>query len=155
MMRAFGRSVALVGIFISWPSFSGFAQERICTATEAAAAERNALLGARPDSWSKVYDSYKRFGHCDDGSVGEGFSDAVVRLLAIRWDQLNRLRRLVSSDRRFRRFVLDHIDATTDEDDLKTILVSARTKCPAGAGALCLSIAMRADSARRDMNKTK
>jgi hypothetical protein len=64
---------------------------------------------------------------------GEGYSDTVVRLLAIRRDQLDTLRRHVSSDSTCHDFVLRHVDATTDEDDLEKILVSDRTRCPAGA----------------------
>jgi hypothetical protein len=149
-----GRRFMLISILILLTAISSFAQERICTPTEAQAAERSALLEVRALSWPTVYDSFKRFGHCDDGSVGEKYSDSIVRLLATRWDQLSTLRRLVLSDGKFHDFVLRHIDATTDEDDLKKVAVSARARCPAVAKTLCTSIEMRTDSALRGIHKT-
>jgi hypothetical protein len=46
--------------------------------------------------------------------------------------------------------VLRHIDATTDESDIKKIVANATTRCPANAKALCAEIATAAQGALRD-----
>lgn len=43
-----------------------------CTLQEAFAAERTA---STLRSWPEVHSAFIRYGHCDDGAIGEGFSD--------------------------------------------------------------------------------
>jgi hypothetical protein len=71
-----GRHLGLVGILILFTAISSFPPHRICTPAEAQAAQRRTQLPAKAGSWANVYDSFKRFGHCDDGSIAEGYSDA-------------------------------------------------------------------------------
>jgi hypothetical protein len=51
---------------------------RRCTASEARQADEglNHLT-----NWRQLYNAFKRFGHCDDGAIAEGWSAAVVNLL--------------------------------------------------------------------------
>jgi hypothetical protein len=102
-------------------------------------------------SWGAIHESSKRFGHCDDGYVGEGYSDAVVGMLAKHWAQLGDLSRIAGSDAAFRAFVLSHIDATTDEQELRTVLDSATKRCAKSHRALCTDIGGLARSALREM----
>ena len=104
-------------------------------------------------TWEQVYDSFKRYAACDDGIVAEGYSDAVVRMLADRWDQLPALRTLVHRDERFRKFVFMHIDATTDDHDLDRLVANASRHCPKGDGQLCSTIRRRAVAARSQQDE--
>lgn len=39
-------------------------------------------------NWQAVRDSYARYRQCDDGSIAEGNSEAVVRLLVDKWNTI-------------------------------------------------------------------
>jgi hypothetical protein len=112
--------------------------KKICAPEEARQAE------AETDhlrDWGSVHRSYERFSHCDDGSIAEGYSDAVAKLLADHWDQFSRFVQLVSSDKRFAPFVVKHIDETIPREVLLKILKNAHSRCPAGRKGLCEQIA--------------
>lgn len=80
------------------------------------------------------------------------FSDNVVRLLAHNWKEIADLQKLVSSDSTFRRFVLKHVDATTDSEDLKTVLLNSGEYCPASAKQLCQSLKAQSISALKEIS---
>ncbi|HZX27697.1 MAG TPA: hypothetical protein VFF16_11535, partial [Telluria sp.] len=65
----------------------------------------------RLESWAALDQARRRFSHCDDGSIAEGFSEAVARLLVDRWKTLRMLTLLARQDARLTSFVLKHIDA--------------------------------------------
>jgi hypothetical protein len=89
------------------------------------------------DSWIKVEWALKKYGHCDDGGIAEGNSEAVARLLVDRWATLPSLAELVKRDPALKRFVLRHIDTTLDTDDLDKIKAFASSQCPTGTASLC------------------
>ena len=92
------------------------------------------------DSWKKVHHAFKDFSKCDDGGVAEGLSEAVVHLLAHDWQHVSELQRLIHVDQNFEGFVLKHIDATTDDSDLRTIERLSASKCPMHGEALCAKV---------------
>ena len=102
--------------------------------------------------WDALYDAFHRFSHCEDRAVAAGFTHSVVWMLASRWDDLHDLEHLAEANRRFRAFVLRHIDATADEVDLRRI-IARTTKCPGHARPLCREIDRRARAALREMGK--
>src|SRR6266446_4724451 len=78
-----------------------------CGTEDAIRAEKEASsLG----SWAAVYESYKKFARCDDGAIGEGYSDSIARLLSDQWSTADELNRFVSHDKGFEKFRLRHID---------------------------------------------
>ena len=92
--------------------------------------------------WRKIHAFYTaHFPPCpDDGVFAEGYSELVVRTLAKNWSNVHELTAATRQDRRFKAFVLRHIDATTNEVDLRVILSSATSHCPKGSAALCAEI---------------
>ena len=89
-------------------------------------------------SWDSVYRFYKQFSHCDDGSIGEGISDAIAKLLANRWDRFPEFVKLASNDKAFEKFVLRHVDETIDwTSDAPRIHENASRHCPSNAGRMC------------------
>ena len=106
------------------------------TWTREEAIEADKSLDSLSD-WRHVYESFKRHGHCDDGAIAEGYSEAVARLLAGHWDDLPLLLRYTRQDPNFERFILHHIDETISLSDAKIIHERAETKCPAHARQLC------------------
>jgi len=105
------------------------------------------------NNWKTIYAVFKRnFPGCpDDGMFAEGYSDVIVRALAKRWNDSRELKSLTDRDPAFRAFVLRHIDATTDPDELNQALKNARTKCPVGASRLCKEVATNATAAIKEM----
>ncbi len=115
--------------------------EKPCTKQEAMQAEEEA---DHLDNWNAVYQSFKRFSHCDDGGIAEGYSDAVGKLLADHWNQFPDLVKLATSDQRFQSFVVRHIDETIPADTLKKTAQNAKSRCPGNAAGLCKLIARAA-----------
>src|SRR5580704_4033314 len=104
-------------------------------------------------TWEQIHDWFKRYSTCNEGAPAEGYSDAVVRMLADRWIQLSILQTLIDRDKRFGEFVFEHIDATTDDHDLDRVVANADRHCPQGDRQLCGSISRRAVAARSDQDK--
>ncbi len=89
-------------------------------------------------TWAEIHAAFARYApQCDDGGVAEGFSDRIVHLLASNWDALPELDKLARTDPGFGRFVLRHIDATADTDELRAITKNAESQCPSGHKRLC------------------
>lgn len=72
-------------------------------------------------------------------------SEAVARNLMDRWERLSRLGELIK-DAGFRRFILKHVDATLNADDLKKIGLNAEKRCPTNLRALCRELKIRAEA---------
>ena len=112
-----------------------------CSDTEAQRAESEAVMLR---SWDDLYESYKRYKHCDDGAIAEGYSEAVARILVDHWNTLSRLADITHKDTDFRRFVLKHIDETLNLEDVKNIRANAEKRCPSGLRDLCRDIRKQA-----------
>ena len=108
-----------------------------CSRPASLAAE---VIAPAAGSWSDLYSSYQSYSQCDDGAIGQGFSDSVVRLLATQWESLPKLRDLAASDPKFGAFVLSHVDATADPDQLLAVGQFAANDCPVGLETLCKEI---------------
>ena len=120
------------------------AQARSCSAAEADAAD---AAVADIDSWPAVAFVAKKYRHCDDGSIAEGSSEAVARLLVDHWDQLSVLNKLSQRDPELRRFVLRHVDSTLDTDDLQKLHALVTRKCPKGVAGLCRDLGAQVKTA--------
>lgn len=108
---------------------------------------------ADPKTWSDLYRLFKTFGQCDDGAIGEGFSEDVAQLFLKQWIHLDTLKHLMASDKSFERFVLRHLDTTLDENELKAIAENARSHCPTGEARLCQSIEIEAQRSLEELRK--
>lgn len=115
-----------------------------CTRADAEKADYEA---SRLRTWDKLYQSYLRYSGCDDGSIGEGYSDSVVRLLAHHWEALPQALPLFAGNTGFYRFVLKHVDPTTANDDLMLIRTDTIHSCPTGGDEICVQIRKAAENA--------
>jgi hypothetical protein len=130
----------LVLLALSLISACAATSPRQCLPAEERAADE---VAGRLASWTDLYNAYQRFSHCDDGSIGEGFSESVSLLLVGSWDRIGELRRLIERDRSFETFVLKHIDATVPMERLDAIAKKAESQCSTDK-SLCEKIAQRA-----------
>ena len=103
--------------------------------------------------WTKIHNFYKKyFPSCpDDGMFAEGYSELIVRTLAKDWVQITKLDAAASKDKRFKAFVLRHIDATTNEADLRVILKNSQSKCSPVHALLCAQITRATRTAIKEL----
>ena len=114
--------------------------KKACTQQDARQAEVEA---SSLQDWEQVYKSYKRFGQCDDASIGEGYSDSVARLLSDHWETAGELLQLISHDKGFEQFVLRHIDELMSPMQAETIRRNALSHCSTTEKSLCRKIIFR------------
>jgi hypothetical protein len=125
-------------------------QAHECTVAEARAAD------AASDywhSWSSIFAAYKRYRQCDNGAPGEGFSDDIVHVLATHWSSLHQAQRFIAQQPSFQDFIVRHVDATADYDELVRVDHSATNSCPRSATLLCKKLASAAKSALAEIDK--
>ena len=109
-----------------------------CTQSQARQAARQA---EKLRDWAGLRGFHSRFARCDDGEVADLVAEAVVRLLAQRWEDIDALAAEVRRDPPFKAYVLDHIDSTADTAQLERIKANASTRCPQAHASLCRDIA--------------
>jgi hypothetical protein len=109
-----------------------------------------ASIDPEHNSWKEFHNLFIKYKECDDGVYGEGYTDFITRSLARHWDRFNELVKLTASDKVFEDFVLRHIDATADQNDIKLLLANAQQKCPASASSLCSKIIGAGSSALKE-----
>lgn len=103
-------------------------------------------------SWGSLHKSFQEYvPRCDDGFIAEGYTEAVMVLLAAHWSSLHELALVAKRDPAFREFVLRHINSSADSGDLKRIEEQAATQCSSKYKALCSSIHAAAVKAIRDL----
>ena len=103
-------------------------------------------------SWQNIYDSYKKYQQCDDGAIAEGYSDSITGLMANNWDALKDLKMFTETDKEFLKFILRHIDASVDPDDVKKVSDNASQHCAANFSELCSLIKERAEEILKELN---
>jgi len=104
-------------------------------------------------TWKDLHAWHKNYSKCDDGYFGEGLSEFVVVSLARRWETLPLLKIEMTKNKSFEQFVLKHIDATTDENDLAVVIKNATAKCPSHFGPFCKKIAKKARVALKEIGE--
>jgi hypothetical protein len=106
--------------------------------------DKQSLAQHAPKDWQSLYRLFKQFGACDDGAIGEQFSEDVAQLFSKQWTHLDKLNRLATTDKAFEQFVLRHIDTTLDENELLAIADNSKVHCPVGEKRICGLIHARA-----------
>lgn len=151
-LARFARQEGLTLVALALAVMLGQAQAApSCSREEMANAEAAAAAAAAHD-WEAMYDTFHRFSLCDHGAVSEKFSGSVVHLLASRWDELYDLEHFAEANRSFRAFVLNHIDATASEKELRRILAYTK-ECPGYARPICREIENRARAALSELKE--
>lgn len=116
-----------------------------CSPSKAGDAEN--VAGALRN-WDAMLDAYKKYAACDDGAIAAGFTESVVRILVDHWESVDRLQVLSSKDKKFRLFVLNHINESAHLPDLDRVADNASKHCPQRAHSLCADIVKTASSSK-------
>lgn len=106
--------------------------------------DKQSLAQHAPKDWQSFYHLFKQFGACDDGAIGEQFSEDVAQLFSKQWTHLDKLNRLAATDKAFEQFVLRHIDTTLDENELLLIVDNSKLHCRAAEKRICGLVHARA-----------
>lgn len=112
------------------------ADNQVCTKEEAIAAEMAGIA----QSWDQLHQQFRRYSHCDDGAISEGFSESVTLLLAEHWQEISQLAIILRYDSAFQKFVILHIDETVPVGRLNRIAENANKRCPRSLKGLCREI---------------
>ena len=123
---------------------------KTCTSRDADAAE---TMVDHLDSWAKISETFAKYGHCDDGSIAEGNSEGVARLLVDHWSLLPQLGTLIEHNQPLKAFVLRHLDATINPADLDKIVALATSSCPSGMDSLCQDLKGAASQAAEESKR--
>lgn len=126
---------------------AGSVMAKDCSPSDAEAAD---LAVDHLNNWHEVYENVNQYSQCDDGSIAEGNSEAVIRLLVDKWNTLPELNTLVKKKPAFGEWVLNHVDSTLDSDDLQKAAHLATSQCPTTATMLCQQIVRAATQAAED-----
>jgi hypothetical protein len=112
-------------------------------------------LLSKVKSWADLHRWFKDYADCDDGNLVDDVAEYVTSSLARDWQDLSKLGQEIKREPRFKAFVLRHIDATVDTEDLEAVRKNADQRCPAGSEPLCASIASAAQSALDDIERAQ
>jgi hypothetical protein len=134
-------ALALVGWYLMVPNVGAEDKAPPCRRQSAILAEEEA---STLRTWESIYASFVRYRGCDDGAIAEGYSESVIKMLALRWEQFPSLERLIARDGSFQQFVIRHIDDTVDARDLDAAAANALRYCPTQATSLCSMIRQKA-----------
>lgn len=138
-------SIVLFGIAGCLPISSTSAQEHCSPEMNNRAV--SLLIDAR-ENWPSLLKHQKKFAVCDDGELGEGYSDAVVRLFAQKWDQFGTFAAIATKDPAFQHWAVRHVDATASDDDLHKIILNTNTCAnDVKVASLCKIIRQSAENA--------
>ena len=136
----------LLVAFLSLATFAQCARAKpTCALTDAEFATALRTL----KHWQAINQFHKKhFPPCpDDGMYAEGYSELIVRTLALRWSSIPELHALVEARPEFREFVLKHVDASADPAQLKQVLKRATNQCPPATTELCNALRKTARAA--------
>lgn len=125
----------------------------VCSSKASSRADSSLVSAA--GAWGSLFRHWRTYSSCDDGGVAEGYSDAVVVLLARRWGKFDEFVSLSERNPAFRKWAIGHIDATTSTDDLTQVLRNT-ARCTGGVRrkALCGEVARAARDALNELSAT-
>ena len=108
-------------------------------------------LESAASDWGSRLRHQETFVSCDDGALAEGYSDAVVSLLAHQWDRFDVFVTLSERRPAFREWAIRHIEATASIGDLEQVVRNA-TRCTGSAKTrvLCGQVGKAAREALND-----
>ncbi|MEX3895073.1 hypothetical protein [Paraburkholderia sp. BR10954] len=140
------RKMAALLVAAAIAAWMPLAYGNICPEKDAFAAD---AMVDHLDSWAPVNSAFSQYGHCDDGGIAEGYSEAIARLLIDPWKALPELDAQIKLDPPLESFVLRHINSTLDIDDLAKIATLSTRSCPKGMSSLCKALANAASQAEQ------
>jgi hypothetical protein len=110
--------------------------QKECTKADAAAAEKSVDRVVNYPALLKVWRDY---GHCDQGPVGEGFTDAILRLM-VEWKDVDTVAQDMAREPNYKKFIHRHLQSNAAKEDRQSIYSRAKASCPVTQGAFCAEL---------------
>ena len=137
-------------------SYSILAEEPVwieqCKPLENAIETASRLKKVTALTLENVFEANRKVRECDDGAYGEGMSDLTARALA---GDFKSVVTRAGQNQSFLEFVLNHIDATADLNDLNKISENAKKLCPKKFAVICKQLGEKGSKASADITSTK
>ena len=97
----------------------------------------------RVSSWPTLQGTWKTYRHCDSGEVGDGFTEALLRLI-IDWKNIEQLANQMK-DADYEDFIISHLRSPAAKNDAEDVYSRAKKKCPSSLTSWCNSLASAVD----------
>ena len=101
----------------------------------------------RVKSWHNLRVWHDRYPKCDDGDIADLLSVIIVDMLTTEWPTVPALQAEIRVRPTFQRFVVEHVDATANSDDLNTAIRNEESRCPRRSASLCKMLRLAATDA--------
>lgn len=128
--------VIAAGLALAVACTGAFAQGKACTKADAAKAEKAVDAVNDFRGLQKAWTDWK---HCDEGSVAEVYTDAVMRLL-VDWKGVDVLAKSMDANADYADWVLRRVKYAT-KDDRQAVYSRAKASCPASLDGFCAKLA--------------
>jgi hypothetical protein len=112
------------------------AAQKECTRADAAAAEKAIDKVVNYATLGKAWKDYR---HCDTGSVGESFTDAILRIM-VEWKNVDTIVQDMQADPEYKKFIHKHLLSPAAKDDRGSVYSRAKSNCPLTQGAFCAEL---------------
>jgi hypothetical protein len=126
----------LVAVAFALAAAAAQAQDKPCGKADLATAEKAV---DRVSSWPQLERAFKDYRHCDSGTVGELYTEALLRL-AVEWKDVDGVAAAMK-DAEFKAFVVRHLKSPAAKDELDSVYSRARKSCPSKHEAFCAELA--------------
>jgi hypothetical protein len=111
--------------------------QKNCSQADTMAAEKAI---ERIVTWQNLQKAWHDYRHCDKGTVEEGFTDALMRLM-VGWKNVDVIAGAMAKDAEFKAFVQKHLQSPAAKDDREDLYALAKKNCPAKQDAFCADLA--------------
>ena len=139
----------ITSLFIAILFLSGGVYAADCSTVEEMDTADTAIASIQ--DWQGIKSFFEKYKQCDSGSMAEGVSAVVVRLLAGEWGTTSQLDALTSHNKAFESWVVGHIDTTANGADLEVIRDNAKVKCAEENKKICEKIQVAANKALQEL----
>jgi hypothetical protein len=106
----------------------------------------------RANLWPEFHTAVMQYGVCEDGALGEMYSDLSIGMLRDRWEDAQAFNPL-QSEGTFRRFVIRHLDSTVKLEDLRSVRSKAKHRYGSHSASFCREVARACKLAISDINQ--
>jgi hypothetical protein len=109
--------------------------QKECTKADAAAAEKAI---DRVVNYANLSKAWKDYRHCDAGSLADGFTDAILRLM-VEWKNVDTIAQDMM-DPEYKKFIYSHLLSPAATEDRSSVYSRAKSNCPITQGAFCAEL---------------
>jgi hypothetical protein len=111
--------------------------QKACSKADSAAAEKAI---DKVVNWSSLYKAYTDYRHCDTDSVGDIFTDAILRLM-VEWKHVDQIAGTVAKDGEYKAWLQKHLQSPAAKGDVEDVYSRARLSCPSTQKDFCTELA--------------